>query len=124
MADVRPQLPIKIVDPTTNTQEAGVDASGNLQVILAANTGVDIGDVDVLSIIPGVAGTNLGKAEDAGHTTADVGVMALAVRQDTTLATLSDTTLDYEPLHLNEVGALYVGGYAPTALKLYGGAMV
>ncbi|KKM89338.1 hypothetical protein LCGC14_1249570 [marine sediment metagenome] len=29
--------------------EKGVDASGNAQVILAANTGVDIGDVDLLS---------------------------------------------------------------------------
>jgi len=116
MADLRPQLPVKIVDPTTNSQEAGVDSGGNLQVILAANTGVDIGDVDITSIVPGFAATNLGKREDDGHTTLDVGVMSLAVRQDTTLATLSTTTLDYEPLHINEVGALYVGGYAPTAL--------
>ena len=116
MADIRPQIAIKIVDPTNNARAAVVDANNNLTVILAANTGVDIGDVDITSILSGSGALNLGKLEDGGHTTGDLGVMALAVRQDATLASLSDTTLDYEPLHINEVGALYVGGYAPTAL--------
>ena len=60
MADLRARIGIKIVDPTTDANEVGVDASGNLQTILAANTGVDIGDVDVLTL-PDVnlaAGTN------------------------------------------------------------------
>jgi len=36
MADLRPQTAIKIVDPTTDTQAAGVDASGHLQIDIAA----------------------------------------------------------------------------------------
>ena len=84
-----------------------IDSSGNLQVIQAANDGVDIGDVDVTSIFPGTVATNLGKAEDAVHTTGDVGVMGLAVRRD------ADTTLvsadgDYSPLQVNSDGALKV----------------
>jgi hypothetical protein len=57
---------------------AGTNAIGKL----AANSGVDIGDVDITSIVPGTGATNLGKAEDAPHSTGDVGVMALAVRND------------------------------------------
>ena len=49
---------------------------------LAANSGVDIGDVDVTSVVPGYAATSLGKREDDVHANQDVGVMALAVRND------------------------------------------
>lgn len=82
---------------------AGANAIGKL----AANSGVDIGDVDVTSVVPGSGATNLGKAEDAGHTTGDVGVMALAIRDDTLGAT-SGAELDYEPLHTDKDGALWV----------------
>ncbi len=47
MADERIRQPVKIVDATTDANQAGVDASGNLQVIAAANGGVDIGDVTI-----------------------------------------------------------------------------
>ena len=90
---------------TDGTDTVLVDASGNLQVILAANSGIDIGDVDVLSVIPGTGAANLGKAEDVAHVTGDTGVMALAVRDDTG-ATLSSATGDYEPLHLDASGNL------------------
>ena len=50
---------------------------------LGANSGVDIGDVDVISVTPGTGASNLGKAEDSAHTTGDVGVMGLGVRKDT-----------------------------------------
>ena len=73
---------------------------------LAANSGVDIGDVDVTSIVPGTGATNLGKAEDAAHTSGDVGVMPLAVRNDA-LATLSGADGDYAPLQVDATGSLY-----------------
>ena len=117
MADVTGRLPVKLVDPTTDANEQGVDASGNAQVILAANTGVDIGDVDVLSIVPGVGATNLGKAEDAPHTDGDVGVMLLAVRRDAdTVMAVADN--DYSPLQTDVGGRLKVetqGGGGGTA---------
>ena len=47
-------------------------------------------------VVPGTSATNLGKAEDAAHTTGDTGVMALSVRQDTPAA-LAGTTGDYQP---------------------------
>jgi hypothetical protein len=74
---------------------------------LTANSGVDIGDVDVTSVVPGVAATSLGKAEDAAHSSGDVGVMALAVRSDSRAA-LAGTTADYIPLTTDAVGALWV----------------
>jgi hypothetical protein len=74
---------------------------------LAANTGVDIGDVDVTSIVPGTGATNLGKAEDATHSSGDTGVMGLAVRNDS-LAALGGADGDYAPLQVDASGALYV----------------
>lgn len=52
MADERIRQPVKITDPLTDANEAGVDASGNLQVVvnaaIAAGTN-NIGDVDIAS---------------------------------------------------------------------------
>lgn len=67
---------------------------------------MDIGDVDILSVIPGTGATNLGKAEDAAHTSGDTGVMALSVRQATATA-LSGTAGDYQPLITDGSGRLY-----------------
>jgi hypothetical protein len=82
---------------------AGTAAIGKL----AANTGVDIGDVDVTSVVPGVAATNLGKAIQSAQGSTDTGVAALAVRNDA-LADLSGADGDYTPLQVNKTGALNV----------------
>ena len=84
------------------------DSSGRLRIAAApANSGVDIGDVDVTSVVPGTGATNLGKAEDAGHTTGDTMVPILAVRSDSDTA-LATTDLDYIPLSTNAAGHLRV----------------
>jgi len=49
----------------------------------------------------------LGKVEDAAHASGDVGVMSLAVRNDTPSA-LAGTDGDYIPLTTDSVGALHV----------------
>ncbi len=82
---------------------AGTNAIGKL----APNSGVDIGDVDVTSVVPGTGATNLGKAEDAVHSSGDTGIMSLAVRNDT-LAALAGTDGDYAPLQVDASGAVYV----------------
>jgi hypothetical protein len=68
----------------------------------------NIGDVDVLSVVPGTGATNLGKAEDDAHTTGDVGVMTLVVRQDTQSALGADG--DYVPLTTDSAGSLRTTG--------------
>ena len=85
---------------TSATIDAALPAGTNAIGKLAANSGVDIGDVDVTSIIPGSGATNLGKAEDAAHASGDIGVMALAKRSDAPAAT-SGTDGDYEPLQVS-----------------------
>jgi hypothetical protein len=97
------------VNLSDGTDGALIDGSGNLQVILAANDGVDIGNVDVTSVIPGVGATNLGKAEDAVHASGDTGVAILAVRNDT-LASLVSADGDYAPIQVDADGAVYVTG--------------
>lgn len=106
MADERVRQPVKITDPTTDANEAGVDASGNLQVILAANSGVDIGDVDVLSVTPGTAAGNLGKAEDVASAGGDT-LVGMAAVQDAALAALTSVDGDYTWLRVNANGALW-----------------
>jgi hypothetical protein len=80
--------------------------------ILAAITNVaTIGT----SVTPGTGATNLGKAEDAAHSSGDVGVMALAVRAASpTERSSGPTDGDYEPAAVNEVGAVW-GTLTPSA---------
>ncbi len=95
---------------TQATLQAGTAAFGKL----SANSGVDIGDVDVTSVVPGTGANSLGKAEDAAHSTGDAGVMGLAVRKATP-ADLSDTDGDYEPLQIDN-GRLWVSATIDAAL--------
>lgn len=98
-----------IRDAAGNERGANVDASGNLSVAvgtalpagtnaigkLAANSGVDIGDVDVTSVTPGTGATNLGKAEDGGAASGDTGVSILLKRGDNITAAETNTDGDY-----------------------------
>lgn len=81
---------------------AGTNGIGKL----TANSGVDIGDVDVTSVAPGTGASSLGKAEDAAHTSADVGVFVLAVRADTAAST-AGTDGDYAGLIVDSAGRLW-----------------
>lgn len=65
------------------------------------------GSLSVTSVIPGTGATNLGKAEDSAHSTGDIGVMALAVRNDAG-AVVAGTDGDYVPLTTDATGALRV----------------
>lgn len=96
---------------TSATIDAALPAGTNAIGKLAANSGVDIGDVDITSVVPGTGATNLGKAEDAAHSSGDTGVMMLGVRE-TTLTDLSagNTDGDYEPVQVNKAGAMWVTG--------------
>lgn len=55
------------------------------------------------SISPGTSATNLGKAEDAIHSSGDVGIMALAVRNDNGTTTFGADG-DYSPIAVNANG--------------------
>jgi len=107
-----------------------VDTNGNLITVLGAAIPAgsnNIGDVDVLSVVPGTGATNLGKAEDSVHSTGDVGVMSLAVRNDT-IGAIASTDGDYAPLQVNVAGALWVklaaGGLGVTAQQVTDAAAV
>jgi hypothetical protein len=103
---------VQILDNAISGSEMQVDVVASLPAgsaaigKLAANSGVDIGDVDVTSVVPGTGATNLGKAEDAAHSSGDTGVMSLAVRNDD-VAALGGADGDYAPLQVNAAGSLY-----------------
>jgi hypothetical protein len=118
---VRRDANTTLVDTTNEVAPLQVNATGELKVAqiqalpagtnaigkLSANSGVVIGDVNIVSNIPGVAATSLGKAEDAVHGDGDTGVMALSVRKNTAAAT-SGADGDYQPLVTDTNGRLHV----------------
>lgn len=79
---------------------------GTVTANLAAGTN-NIGDVDVLSVVPGTGATALGKAIDTAAGATDTGVALLAVRDDA-LTTLTPVDGDYVPLRTDSTGALHV----------------
>lgn len=81
---------------------AGTNAIGKL----AANSGVDIGDVDVTSVIPGTGATNAGKAVGSTAGATDTGVAMLAVRDDA-LGALTPIEGNYVNLRVDANGALW-----------------
>lgn len=80
---------------------AGTNAIGKL----AANSGVDIGDVDVTSLIPGTGATALGKAIDSAAGGTDTGVAVLAIRDDEQAA-ITPVDGDYTNLTVDKFGKL------------------
>lgn len=82
---------------------AGTNAIGKL----SANTGVDIGDVDILSVIPGTGASNLGKAIDSVVGSTDTGIAMLG-RQSSDTAHLATAEGDYDVVRLSGFGALHV----------------
>lgn len=107
---------IRVTLPTDGTGVVKLGAGTAGIGKLTANSGVDIGDVDVTSVVPGTGATNLGKAEDAAHASGDVGVMALSVRQ-ATAAALAGANADYQPLITDATGRLYVMPFSSSATE-------
>lgn len=96
-----------IVSLTTSTASIGK---------LAANSGVIIGDVNIVSAIPGVGATSLGKAEDAAAASGDTGIAILGVRNDTLAGAQTNANGDYGSPSIDTSGIQIVAG-APRALK-------
>ena len=83
------------------------DSAGRLHVVPGGGTITTVTTVSSVSaVIAGTGATNLGKAEDAAHTSGATGVMALAVRSDTATA-LATTNGDYIPLITDSTGKLH-----------------
>ena len=88
-------------------------------VTLAGSTSVvhlnNAGTVAAIStsVTPGTGAANLGKAEDAAHSSGDTGVMALGVQKNENVG-LAGTDGDYAPLQVAGSGALFVHVVAGT----------
>ncbi len=120
-----------------NTSTLALESGGNLAAIRGAVSGTEmqvdvvaalpagtnnIGDVDVLSVVPGTAATNLGKAVGAAAGATDTGVSILGIRDDA-LSTLSDPEADYVPVRLNANGALWTVHDGNITVTPNGGSM-
>jgi len=91
------------VTAITNALPAGTNAIGKL----AENSGVDIGDVDVTSIVPLTGATNLGKAIDTAVGATDT-VVGAGVMRDDALTTLTPADGDWTVLRVDSLGQLWV----------------
>lgn len=81
------------------------DAANGLDVDVTRVSGTVTTSGVVTNVTPGGGATDLGKAEDAPHTSGDTGVFALAVRNDANTL-LAGTNLDYIPFSTDSTGAL------------------
>jgi hypothetical protein len=90
---------------------AGTNAIGKL----AANSGVDIGDVDVTSVIPGTGATNLGKAIDTALGATDT-VVGMGVVRDDALTTLTEIDGDISIGRVTSTGRLWTSATIDAAL--------
>lgn len=97
-------LSVEIVDSSGNQ----ITSFGGSSIVLAAGSATigSISDITT-SVTPGTSGANLGKAEDAPHTSGDTGVFVLGVRNDAA-ATLTNTNLDYSPFSVSSSGAIAI----------------
>ena len=118
--------------PVTGTVTANLSATDNavlddiadgIVVDLGANNDVTVtsGTITTVTTLtgtttltPGTGSTNLGKAEDAAHSSGHTGTMPLAVRNDAGTA-LAGTDADYIPLTTTSTGRLWVSGGGTTA---------
>jgi hypothetical protein len=106
--------------PTVTVGNASIpvtDDGGSLTVdgtVAATQSGT----WNVGTVTPGTDATNLGKAEDAAHSASDVGVMALAVRNDSAATTLVSANGDYSAVSVDNRGRLYVNvnGTVPVSI--------
>lgn len=99
---------------------SGVVSADTQRVVLATDVALptgtnNIGDVDVLSVVPGTSATSLGKAEDAAHVSGDTGVLLLGVRRDADSSSV-DTDGDYAPVLVDANGFIKVNIKASTSL--------
>lgn len=94
--------------------ELPTDGTGVVGLNTGTNSIGKISDITT-SVVPGTGATNLGKAEDAAHTTGDTGVFTLGVRNDGAATAFSGTNGDYTPVATDAQGRMYVVQKAPTA---------
>jgi hypothetical protein len=109
-------LGVQVLTKRTDTAATSAGTDGDYATFNSDSLGrlwVRVGGTD--SLTPGTAAFNLGKAEDAAHTTGDTGVFALGVRNDT-LADVTNTTADYSQLSTDIKGRVITAG-APRSLK-------
>ena len=92
-------------DEATGQSLKRVAYDNPLPVEVVSSDGSTVGDVTVSAVTPGTAATSLGKAEDAIHTSGDVGVMALGVRRDTAAAAAANG--DYAAIGVDANGAAW-----------------
>lgn len=95
----------RVVLATDVALPAGTNAIGKL----SANSGVDIGDVDVTSVIPGIAGTNLGKQSNVAAGAGDTCVATVGIRNDSN-NTFAGADLRYGQFSIDISGAQKIIG--------------
>lgn len=103
------------INGVATTMGNGVAGTGVQRVTIASDSTANIATIGT-SITPGTAAANLGKAEDAAHTSGDTGVMALGVRNDTLATGVTSASGDYSQLSTDTSGVLMTAG-APRLLK-------
>lgn len=81
------------------------DAIANVTTVGTVTTVTTVSSVS--AIVAGTGATNLGKAEDGGHTTGDTGVFVLGVRKDTPVSASTSGDADYSQISTDRAGVVW-----------------
>ena len=100
-------IAVKDGDGSLTVDNAALSVTGGGTEASALRVTIANDSTGSLAITTGTSATDIAKAEDATHSTGDVGVMSLAVRNDTQTS-LSDTTGDYSPVQVDSLGSMRV----------------
>jgi hypothetical protein len=119
ITDASGRLHVNVGNSTLAVTQSGTWNVGTVTTVTTVTTVSTVSSVS--AVIAGTGATNLGKAEDAAHTTGDTGVFALAVRTDTATQR-AGTDGDYSPFITDSSGRLHVNGFvtevSPGSAKL------
>jgi hypothetical protein len=107
-ANLDPGVPVLAVQKATPANTAGTDGDYEFLQMSAGRLWVDASG-KTLTVSAGTGATDLGKAEDAPHTSGDVGIMALGVKITAGTGTGAASS-DYVPSTYDVDGKLWVSG--------------
>lgn len=103
-----------VITITTTSAATMVQFSGALSGVTTVSTVTNVATIGT-SVTPGTAAANLGKAEDAGHVSGDVGVLALGVRNDLAATDMTSANADNATVSVDIKGRVYT---TPVATRL------
>jgi len=105
---IRARVSTQTTTGNINVWATTTTAAAQPQLSSVVSGAVTMTSTTLTSVVPGVAATSLGKAEDAAHATGDTGVAVWGVRNDGAATSYASANGDYTPHAVDTNGAQFI----------------